>query len=229
MSNAVGTWERFGAGPLSRVATIVYQLLVVELLLLLTAGPGLVLLVLLDRDASNLPLVAAFALPAGPALSAALYALHHRGLDLTDLRPWAAFWRGYRLNVRGVLPLWAAWLVWVTVIAVSLANPSAAGLPRWWAVVLLLVAVTATLWMLNVLVITSLFSFRIRDVARLAAYFLVRTPGATLGNVCLLIVAVGAVLISSEAVLAALGSLLVLTLLRNCHRMIAVIHKEFIA
>src|SRR3954447_5063933 len=157
MSSAVGGWERFGAGPLSRGAAFVYHLLVVEVLLLLTAGPGLVLLVLLDRDASNLPLVAACALPAGPALSAAVYALHHRQLDVTDLHPARTFWRGYRLNALGVLQIWAAWLLWVTVLAVGLANRAAAGVPAWWTVLLAVVAVVATLWMLNALVITSLF------------------------------------------------------------------------
>ena len=51
------TLQQFGTGLLSRVAARVYSLIVVELLLLLTTVPGLVLLVLLDRDASNLPLV----------------------------------------------------------------------------------------------------------------------------------------------------------------------------
>ena len=225
----VGAWERFGAGPLSLAAAFVYHLLVVELLLLATAGPGLALLVLLDRDASNLPLVAALAVPVGPALSAGLYALHHRRLDLADLRPWALFWRGYRLNARGVLPLWVAGLAWLTVLAVSLANFSATGLPGWWAGLLVLVAVPAMLWLLNALVITSLFAFRTRDVARLAAYFLARTPGATLGNAALLVVAAGAVLFSSEAVLALLGSLMVLALLGNCRRLIAVVREEFVA
>src|SRR5690349_6331838 len=117
MGDAVGARAQFGAGPLSRAAALVYHVLVVELLLLVTAGPGLALLVLLDRDASNLPLVAACALPVGPALSAAIYALDRRKLDLTDLRPAAMFWRGYRLNVRGALQIWIPWLVWITLLA----------------------------------------------------------------------------------------------------------------
>ena len=229
MGMQTGAWERFGTGTLSRAAAFVYHLLVVELLLLATAGPGLAVLVLLDRDASNVPLAAACALPVGPAVSAALYGLHRRRLDLTDLRPAATFWRGYRLNARGVLPFWVLWLAWVTVLGVSLVNLSAAGLPRWWAVLLVLVAVMATLWALNALVISSLFTFRTRDVARLAAYFLVRTPGAPIANACLLVVAAGVVLVSSEAVLAVSGSLLALALLHNCRRLIAVVHQEFVA
>jgi Protein of unknown function, DUF624 len=226
MSSASGPQPHFGDGPLARAAALIYTLLVVELLLLLTTLPGLVALVLLDRDASNLPLAAACALPLGPAISAALYALHHRSRDLADLRPAAAFWRGYRLNLRGALQVWVPWLVWLTIVAVNLAHLRAAGVPGWWAVLLVLVAAVATLGAVNALVITSLFSFRAADVARLAVAFLARTPGATLGNACLLIVAAGVTAASSEAVLALLGSVLVSALLLSCRPMIAQIQRE---
>ncbi|GGN73105.1 hypothetical protein GCM10010112_42210 [Actinoplanes lobatus] len=216
----------FGTGPLSRTAATVHNLLVVEALLVATTLPGLVAL-LLDRNVGNLPLVALCALPVGPALSAALYALHHRSSDLTELRPAAAFLRGYRLNARGALLVWAFWLGWITVLAVNLANLGAAGLPGWWVAPLLLVGAAATVWMLNALVITSLFAFRFRDVARLAAYLVIRTPGVSLGNCCLVIVVLGGVLASSEAVVALAGSVLVLALLHNSRRLIAVVRKEF--
>ena len=226
MSMAAGA-GRFGDGPLSRIAALVYTVLAVEILLLVTTVPGLVPLVLLDRDASNLPLVAACALPLGPAISAALYALHHRSADVTDLRPAAAFWRGYRANLREALLIWVPWLAWMTVVAVSLANFEAAAVPGWWAVLLVVIAVASTLWLANALVIASLFAFRIADVARLAAYFLVRTKGVTLANACLLIVAAGLTVYLSEAVLALVGSVLALMLVRNARPMIAAVQEEF--
>ena len=182
---------RWGEGTLARASALIYTLLVAEFFFLLTAVPGLIPLVLLDRDPSNLPLVALCLVPLGPALSAMLFALRHRSRDLTDLHPAAAFWRGYRLNVWPVLRLWVPWLLGMTVISVNLAYFQAAAVPGWWAALLVIIAVGATLWMVNALVITSLFAFRARDVARLATYFLARTPGATLGNACLLIVALG--------------------------------------
>jgi len=195
---------RWGEGTLARASALIYTLLVAEFFFLLTAVPGLIPLVLLDRDPSNLPLVALCLVPLGPALSAMLFALRHRSRDLTDLHPAAAFWRGYRLNVWPVLRLWVPWLLGMTVISVNLAYFQAAAVPGWWAALLVIIAVGATLWMVNALVITSLFAFRARDVARLATYFLARTPGATLGNACLLIVALGVTYYLSEAVLALL-------------------------
>lgn len=229
MADAVGARHPFGAGPLSRAAAFVYTLLVVESLFLVTTVPGLALLVLLDRDASNIPLAAACALPVGPALSAALYAWQRRSQDLAELHPAATFWRGYRLNFAGVLRIWVPWLVWMVVLGLNLAHFSAASVPAWWAGLLVVVAVGTILWMANALVITSLYVFRTVDVARLAFYFLVRTPSVTLGNFGLLILAAGLTVLSSEAVLGLLGSVLAAMLLRTCRPMMTTIQQEFIA
>jgi hypothetical protein len=228
VSGAARADRRFGDGPLSRVAAHFYNLLVIEGLLLLTTLPGLVPLLLLDHDASNIPLVAACALPLGPALAAAVYALHRRSADITDLHPAAAFWRGYRMNVREVLRIWVPWLALLTVIGVSLANFSAAGVPGWWAALLVVIAGIAVLWLANALVIVSLFTFRTSDVVRLAAYFLGHRPGVTLGNAGLVILAGGVTYLASDAVLALFGSVLASMLLQTGRPMIAEIHEKFV-
>ncbi|MET8041958.1 DUF624 domain-containing protein [Micromonospora sp. NPDC005215] len=225
--SAARTWRQFGEGPLSRITSRVYILLVVELLLLLTTLPGLLPMLLLGRDPSNLPLAALLLVPVGPALSAALYALRHQRADLTDLRPATVFWRGYRANLSGVLRVWVPTLLWLTVLAVNLAYRGAVGLPSWWAVPLVLLAVGVTLCAANALVITSLFGFRTRDVLRLAVHFLVRTPGVTVGNALLLAAAAAVTAVFSEAVLAMLGSVAVLAFLRVSDPMVRLIQKEF--
>jgi hypothetical protein len=229
MSQAASTRRQFGDGPLSRATALVYTLLVVEFLFVVAVLPGLVPLFLLDRDASNAPLAALCALPLGPALSAAVYALHRRSRDIADLKPAAAFWRGYRMNIKGVLKIWVPWLVWMAVVGVNLANFSVTDLPGWWAALLLLIAVTATLWVANALVITSLFVFRTVDIVRLAAYFLVRRPGVILGNAGLLVIAAGVTYLATEAALALVGSILAAMLLQTCRPMIAEIREDFTA
>lgn len=219
---------QFGTGPLSRAAARVYGLLVVELLLLLCTAPGLVPLLLLERDARNLPLVALCLLPAGPALSASLYALHRHTGDLGDLHPALDFRRGYRLNAVGALWIWVPWLAGLTVIAINLANLGAAGVPGWWGWLLAGVAAGLTVWLAAALVITSLYAFRPRDVARLGAYFLVRRPGVTLAVGCLLVVAAGVVALTSEALLLLAGSLFALALLAATRPMRIEIEQEFI-
>ncbi|MBT8227049.1 MAG: hypothetical protein HKP61_19375 [Dactylosporangium sp.] len=227
MNNTDGAMRRFGQGPLSQVVALVYTLLLVELLLLVTALPGVVGLFLLERDSSNVPLAALCAIPFGPALSAAIYALHrHRG-DLTELHPAAAFWRGYRLNAGGVLRLWVPWLALLTVVGISLVNFSAAGVPIWWRGLLILIAVASTLWIANALMITSLFSFRARDIARLAVFFLLTRWRVTLGNAGLVLVAAAVTYLSSELVLGLLGSVFLLVMLATCLPMIETVRKDF--
>jgi uncharacterized membrane protein YesL len=230
MSDAVS--ERggeFGGGPLSQAAALIYTLMVVEVGFFVTAAPGLVPLLLLDRDSSNLPLAGLCALPLGPAASATLYALHHRRSDLTDLAPVAAFWRGYRLNLRSSLGVWALFLVFGTIVAINLAHFNVAGVPLWWRGVLIGLAAAAILWVANALVIVSLFAFRLRDVARLATYFLVRRPVATFGTAALAIVALAITTLVSEALLVLLGSVFALAMLANARAMINEISREFTA
>jgi hypothetical protein len=219
--SATDTGRRFGTGPLARVASGVHTLLVVEVLVLLTGAPGIVVLVLLDRDASNIPLAAACAIPVGPALSAALYALRWRSDDLTDLEPARAFLRGYRMNAVGVLKLWVPWLAWMAILGINLAH-------GWWRLPVAALALVAALWQANALLIASLFAFRVRDTARLAAYFLVRTPLVTLGTAGLAAAAVLVVLFWSEAVLALLAVGFAAALLRTAAPMRAEIEDRFI-
>ncbi|HEX6686530.1 MAG TPA: hypothetical protein VF062_27410 [Candidatus Limnocylindrales bacterium] len=229
MTESVGSRRQFGEGPLSRAVAWIYLLLIVELLFLLAILPGLIPMMLLLRDPSNIPLVALCLVPAGPAVSAAVYALHHRKLDLTDLKPGPMFWRGYRANAVGVLQIWLPLLAFLAIVGIVLTNLDAAGVPTWWAGLLGVLGGVALLAGVNALVITSLFSFRARDIAKLGLYFVLRTKGVALGNLCLLIVAAAVTALFSEVILALLGSVLALALLRNARPMIAVVQKEFVA
>lgn len=228
-ANTSAADRQFGEGPLARVTAPIYSFLVLDLLLLVTTLPTLVALVVLDHDASNAPLAVACALPVGPALSAALYALRHRTRDLTDLRPAAAFWRGYKMNAAGVLRLWVPYLAGMALIAENLSHARAAAVPGWWRAALVVIAVGATLWMVNALMISSLFVFRTIDVARLAAYFLGRTRGVTLGNLGVLIAAAVVVGISSEAVLVLFAVLFAAALLHVCSPLTDQVEKDFTA
>ncbi|MFJ2114886.1 MULTISPECIES: hypothetical protein [unclassified Streptomyces] len=217
----------FGTGTLSRATALVHTLLIVELLLLAAAAPGFVALLFLARSPSNLPLAAICLLPLGPALSAALYALHRRSRDLTELRPARAYAHGWRLNAVPALKLWAPLLGWFSVIGFSLAHFPAAGLPRWWAWLLALTALVSALWGTYALVLASLFAFRTADTARLAAYLLLRHGGATLGTASLLALAGGLAALFTEALPTLLAAPLLLCLLHTTRPVTAEAQEDF--
>jgi hypothetical protein len=219
----------FGTGVLSRAAGLVHTLVTVQALLLLAAAPGLAGLFLLGPDPANLPLAAVCLLPLGPAVSAALYALHHRGRDLTDLHPARTYARGWRLNALPALKLWTPLLAWLTVIAFTLTHFPAAGIPGWWAVPLAVTGAGSLLWGAHALVLTSLFTFRGRDTARLAAYFLVRHGRATLGAASLLLLVAASTALLTEALPALLAAPLLLSLLHSSRPVIVETQEVFTA
>ncbi|WP_458076995.1 hypothetical protein [Streptomyces sp. EMB26] len=221
--------DAFGTGPLSRAAALIHTLVTVEALLLLTAAPGLAGLFLLAPEPANLPLAALCLLPLGPSATAALYALHHRSGDLTELRPARAFLRGWRLGAGPALKLWAPLLAWLTVIAFTLTHFPATGLPGWWASLLAVTGVGGLLWGAHALVLTALFAFRARDTARLAAYFLVKQPRATLGALSLLILTAAGTALLTEALPALLAAPLLLSLLHAGRPVIEETREHFTA
>ncbi|WP_279328088.1 hypothetical protein [Streptomyces sp. OS603R] len=221
--------DAFGTGPLSRAAALIHTLVTVETLLLLTAAPGLAGLFLLAPEPANLPLAALCLLPLGPSATAALYALHQRSGDLTELRPARAFLRGWRLGAGPALKLWAPLLAWLTVIAFTLTHFPATGLPGWWASLLAVTGVGGLLWGAHALVLTALFAFRARDTARLAAYFLVKQPRATLGALSLLILTAAGTALLTEALPALLSAPLLLSLLHAGRPVIEETREHFTA
>jgi len=227
MSGTAGERRLFGEGPLSRITAFVYTLLAVEGMLVLGLAPSLVVLTFLARDVSNLPLVALAAVPVGPALVGALTALR-RPRDLGDLRPAAGFVHGLRTGTGPVLRLWVPALVFLTVLGIDLTHLDAAGVPRAWAVAMVALLVVTVVWALLAVVLVAVFSFRTRDVARLAGYAVLRAPASASGVLALVVVAVAVVVRGSEVALLLLGSVFCLLLLATCRPMIELVEREFV-
>ena len=217
-----------GAGLIARVAATVYWFVMVELLLVLTAGPTLAVLPFLDRDASNAPLVALLFVPLAPALSAALFAWRVFLAD-RDLAPGKHFWRGYRLNLLDVLRWWVPTLIALAILGFTLGNLDRVSLPAGYSIALLVLAAAVVLWAAHALVLSSALSLRTRDIARLAAHYLAAKPLCTLGVLSLLIFSVGVVVLTSDWVLVALASPLTLLLLRNAEPVLRDATERFTA
>ena len=195
--------REFGDGVLARGAAAVHRVLVIELGLLVAAAPGLVLLVLLVPDVSNAPLAALALVPVAPAVSAAVFAWR-ACLPEPGLEPMRHFVRGYRANALDVLRWWVPTLVLLTVLVTNLAHLEAA-VPAQAARaavrgVLLVLLGAVVLWSAHMLVLTSLA-----------------------------VLACGVVVLTSDWVLALLGSLFALLLLHGARPMVADVEENHTA
>lgn len=215
-------------GALGKFTGVVYWLIVVELAFLLASAPGFLGTLFLAQEPSNLPLFALCLVPMGPAFSAALSALRARERD-GDLVVWPRYWRSWLANVREMLFLWVPALVALTILGMNVAFGAAAGVSGVLVIISLVIGVVVALWTLNAVLIASLYSFRLRDIARLALYYLAAKPLVTLGSLSLLVIIAVVVTFASGWVLALLASVLAALMLANTRTMRRDIEARFIA
>ncbi|MCL3859518.1 DUF624 domain-containing protein [Actinotalea sp. K2] len=220
--------QEFGAGPLPRVANVVMWFLVVEGLLVLTLAPGLALALVLTPDATNLPLFALAALPVGPALAAAFFTWR-RFHEERDTSPAQHFARGYRINLGDSLRVWVPAVVVLLVLTMNLASQDATGIGRPVAVLYAVMSVVVLVLALRMLAITATFAFRWRDVARITVLSLGARPLPTLGLLSYVVLVVGLTVVTFDAVVVMLASLLTYGVLRNELSVLGMVRRRFVA
>jgi hypothetical protein len=127
-----------------------------------------------------------------------------------------------------VLRWWVPALVLLTVLVTNLTHLDVAVDPATGAVLrplLVTVLVVVVLWAEHVLVLTALFAVRTGD-ARLGLHNMAGRPLVTLGFASLTVLAGAVVVLTSDWVLAALGSLFALLLLHNARPVIADVEEN---
>lgn len=196
--------DEIGRGVLSRASAFVYRYLVLGAFLAVFGAPTMIVWTLLVPSGSNAVVFVAALIPVAPALSAALYAQRSWSRS-PDLTPVCALWRGLQLNLVDTLKWWLPVLAVAAILTVNVLFAEAvAGGEILRPSCLVLLAVLAV-WCGQLLVVTSFFSFRTRDVLRVAAAEFFLQWRSTLGIAALLLVAVATVVITSEMILLLTG------------------------
>jgi hypothetical protein len=227
MTNQAGSPDPRRGAPW-RAAAVVYWFLVVEVCFLLAALPGFVGILLLDRAASNLPLYALCLVPVAPAFSAAISTLDFRA-RADDAAAWPRFWKSYAQNILDVLWVWVPALVAATVLGITIAFGAAAGVDSFFVGAAIVFLVVLAVWAVHAIMIASLFRFRARDIARLALYYLVAKPSASLGALSCLVLAAALVAFTTDIVAALFAVLFAALALGTAKAMIADIRTRFVA
>ena len=188
-------------GDLTRTTNGVYRHLALAVWLIVFCAPSVAVVMMLAPVASNAMLFVWAQVPVAPALAAGLYSVR-RWREEGDGSPFLLFAHGLRVNTWDVLRWWVPALAVGSILAFNIFSG--------WAVdalgaatrpVSIVIGVLLILVCGHALVLTSAFSFRTRDVARIAVYLLAAQWRTTLAFVSLLIVAGAVTYLGSEAVL----------------------------
>lgn len=214
--------REFGQGPLYRVTAAVYGLLATSACFLIACLP-FIAAVLLTRLAVVI-VVAGFSI--GPAWVAVLYVMRAYAAS-RDIEPVRLFWRGYRASWRQALIFFVPYFSLVMILGFDVfGTPGTQGPLRWLLIVL---GALGLLWGSTVLLIISNFSFRLRDVLRLAVYGLIRSPRWLIADAALLVVTAGIVTAWSEAAAGVLAAPIALFAVLNSRPLTDRLRAEFTA
>ncbi|MDR0959452.1 MAG: DUF624 domain-containing protein [Propionibacteriaceae bacterium] len=217
-----------GGGVLGAIGSWVYWLLVLEMWIVLTCLPTVAIVVLFGVGATTIPVLVLSLVFVGPPIAAALFAWRQRRLD-DDMAPTRHFWRGYKLNWRDVLVWWAPLVVIAALLSITLTNGDLYDGPRWmlafsWAVLGLLALLSCPL-----LLLSAIFSFRLRDRFRLAAFVTVVRPLTTLGWIAIAVLAAAAALFLGDLWVLILASAFTLLASLNSMPVEALVMNRFVA
>lgn len=149
----------------------------------------LILFLFFEWDFSNIILYLLSLVPTGPALSALFYCFK-KMVKEKELAPTKDFFQGYRKNFTDALKLWIPSLIIMYILAVDLKYYLVRDttFAKMMTFVFLLLIVLFLLIMLYAVQINTFFVFRIRDIFRLSAYYILMNLKETLGNFGIVIV-----------------------------------------
>ncbi|RMI13786.1 DUF624 domain-containing protein [Cellulomonas triticagri] len=196
--------DEVGDGPFGRAVTAFAWGAALTALLTAANLPLVAAALLLRPEPSLAWLVALAAVPLGPALAAALYAVreHYVAPGVPVLR---AFGRGYLRNWRDAAVLWVpACLVGVVVTTVGVGG-RAAGVPPLVTGLALGTAVLLAVVTLHALALRTFYRLRSLDAVQAAVYYLGTRRLASLGVLLLVVGAVVVAAAASDALLVLLG------------------------
>lgn len=215
-------------GSLQRFAERTYALMVLGAWFIVVSLPFWLSLVLLVPDVSNAVLFAACALSLGPALTGALYGV--RRLDQADA-PGRLYLRGLHQGWRQSLALAAPVVLIAAILGVNVAvlSRQPGGVGFGWTVAFGAVALLGVPWAWLSQAIAAHYAFRTRDVARLAASYVLIRPLVSLGLLALTAALAILVAWTFDWLLAFTGSLVALAVTALARPVFAHLDRTFVA
>jgi uncharacterized membrane protein YesL len=196
--------DEVGDGPFGRAVTAFVWGAGLTALLTVANLPLVLLALLLRPDPSLAWLVVLAAVPAGPALSAGLYAVREHYVD-PDVPVARAFLRGYRLGWRDAAAVSVPVCVLVGVVALVAAAGRDAGVPPVAAGLAPGAGVLLVVLALHALALRTFFHLSLADAVQAAAFYVVARWRTSLGTLVLVVGAVAVATATSDLLLALLA------------------------
>lgn len=224
----MNTKRLYGDGIVFTFGNHIYWLFMLNLYFILANVVFLVFFMTLERDFSNIPLYFLALIPTGPSISALLYCLD-KMIKEKDLSPTKDFFAGYKKNFKDSMKLWIPLLVLLFIFFVDLKYfiLSESSFSLVLAIFFLLASGLIFLIMLNSLIINMNFAFRLRDLYRLSAYYIIRKLKITLGNIGIIFISFFIVSLTTNFLIIIFASLIIYLILLNSKDLVEDVQTNF--
>ncbi|WP_010677920.1 YesL family protein [Bacillus timonensis] len=224
----MNTKRVYGEGIVFTLGNHIYWLFMLNLYFVLTNVVFLLFFMTLERDFSNIPLYFLALIPTGPSISALFYCLDKMLKD-KDLSPTKDFFTGYKKNFKDSMKLWIPSLVLLFVFFVDLQYfiVSESSFSTVLSIFFLLASGLISLMVLNAFIINLNFAFRLRDLYRLSAYYIIRKLKITLGNIGIIFISLFIISLTNNFLILFFAILIFYLILLNSKDLVEDVQTNF--
>lgn len=219
----------FQTGGFFRFSNYVYALLILNFLFIITNILCFAALILLIPTISNAILYYIAFIPAGPAIAALLHSLsilaRHK-----EITPINTFFSAYKDNLKDVLKVWIPiiTLFFILIIDIQYFNQKPTVFNQVLNGIFLVALILLVLFTIYVLMITTHYKFRIRDIYRLSVYYLFTSLKRTTGNLAILFLTIVVMFLVSDFIIIFTSSLVAWFIILNSKSVIQDVKFSFV-
>ncbi|PWU69367.1 MULTISPECIES: YesL family protein [Gracilibacillus] len=221
--------NQYSQGGFYRFSNYVYWLLVLNMLFIFTNLLFFAAFMLLIPSISNAIFYFIAFIPSGPAFAALSHSLGVLVRD-KDIAPFAEFWKAYRENFLDVMKVWIPILMtfFILVIDIQYFNQNPTVFYQILNGIFLVALLLLTIFTFYVLVITTHYKFRIRDIYRLSIYYIFTRIKITTGNLGIVFLTIVLMFFTTDFILIFITSLVTWFLMMNTKPIIDDVKVSFV-
>ncbi|MFS0658496.1 DUF624 domain-containing protein [Niallia alba] len=221
--------KEFGQGILFTFSNYVYWILLTNIYFVATNAVFIFFFMTLTPSFSNIALYALALIPSGPAISGLLYSME-KLVRTKELSPTADFFYGYRSNLKGTFYIWTIILAvfFVLLIDLQYLRMTVTPVNQIIFIVVLILTLIWTMLSINILIINAKYTFRLRDIVKLSAYYLFIKFKETIGNILILFLVGVATVMTTDFLVIFIASLIAMIMSFNSRAMLNHIESNFL-
>jgi len=225
----MGQKKDFGQGILFTLSNYVYWILLTNIYFVATNAVFIFFFMTLKPSFSNIGLYALALIPTGFSISGLLYSME-KLVRTKDLSPTADFFYGYRTNLKGTFFVWTMILAvyFVLLIDLQYLRITVTPINQIIFIVVLVLTLIWTMISINMLIINARFTFRIRDLIKLSAYYQFMKFKQTIGNLFILFLVAFFSVITTDFLIIFIASIVAIMMILNSLSTLKHIERNFL-